>query len=106
MLTERERRCLDMDDSGERLKDIAFEMGVSSTRARQIIDKAKHKLATPVKWPELSRWSFNRIEQMGYTTKQEVRDVILSGELHHKSGEPLYGKKTHAEICEWLGISG
>lgn len=56
----------------------------------------------------LTARTINCLKAEEYQSKKEVRDAVLSGEIHPmpkgKNHIPNYGRKSHAEVLSWLGL--
>jgi len=99
---ERNRAIYDERQAGGvTLRELGEKYGLSKDRIRQIVAK-QHRLLNP---PEKLRWCHDLsirgqmvLRNMGFTSKQEVRDAMPIDFLD----SPNVGRKTDAEIRAWL----
>lgn len=114
MLNERQKKALDLKNSGSTFKEIAIALGVSPSRASQIVNHSKNVI---LRTEQSKHWIFglekktaNALISAGYCSKNSVVDAILSGEIgtYHNSVKgkvPGISHKTIAEIAKWAGIN-
>ena len=105
---ERALRANDMRMAGMTYKEIGVSLGVSLERARQlslkggrIKDAAK---LPPDEWADLSIRPRSALRALEYDTKEKIIEGIKSGAIVG-GGIPNYGKVSHAEVLQWLGIA-
>lgn len=109
VLSDRYAKAYEMREKGATYKEIGAEIGTGPQRARQIVLLAGFRLKQPPDpWAELSTRARNVLRAEGYDTKEKAIEGIMSGVLHpdatYPNEIPNYGRKTHKEVCDWLGI--
>ena len=108
LLSERYARALAMRREGFTYKKIGIELGVSRARASQMVQQAEQKLEKQNNYGDfkyLSVRARNCLLGAGYKTKEQVFQAVINGEIHTGSNSiQNYGKRSHLEVCEWLGI--
>ena len=110
MLNSRQEQALNLRQDGLTYKAIGERLGVCSQRARDIVKRAERCLRI---WPNndlmaLSARARNCLLCYDYDTREKVLQGVLSGDIRpcagYQNGLANYGKKTHKEVCDWLGI--
>ena len=103
-LTDRQAKAYSMRQSGFSYAAIAVELGVCSTRARQLVQRAEGVIkGSP--FTGLSTRASYWLLRKGFKNKAGVKEGILSGTLYYKNkGNRNVGIETYREVCKWVGI--
>lgn len=98
-LTERQRIALEMRRTGKKLHEIGDALGISTTRARQLIERAQF-IEEQSAWAEglPSRYVTTLIAR-GITSRSAVEEGVADGSLARLPG---IGKECYSTIVEWL----
>lgn len=98
-LTERQLRALEMRRAGKKLHEIGNELGISTTRARQLIERAQF-IENQSGWAEgLPSRYVTALIARGITSRAAVAEAVADGSL---SRLPGIGKECYSTIVEWL----
>lgn len=98
-LTERQLLALQMRRSGKKLHEIGLALGISTTRARQLIARAEF-IESQAVWAEgLPSRYVTALVARGLTSRAAVEAAIADGSLARLPG---IGKECYATVLEWL----
>jgi hypothetical protein len=104
LLDPRRRRIVELRESGKTFREIGEALGVSRSYAQSLYSRAvRRMLRSGDPLAALSQRARNCLAREGLETREQVIAVIARGLLHPQRN-PLYGPKTHAEICHWAGV--
>jgi uncharacterized protein (UPF0212 family) len=86
-------------------RDIHSDDGVANAALVEIADRLEE-----LKEDELyglSNMVRNICENRGWDSRAKIEAAVLSGELHPRAKPKVrwYGKISHAEVCQWLGVN-
>ena len=108
---QRRDRAFALRRQGKTFKEIGESLGVCDVRAREIYGRAREVLLGPGHWTDaLGVRTQNVLLNAGLNTVNEVKEAISSGKLRpHQGGAREmralnYGKKSHEELVEFLGM--
>lgn len=110
----RHQRVLRLRREGKTFREIGEHLGVSAGRARQVHESAERmeRLQPERRWLEgLSQRTISVLARAKLYTREDVEKAVREGRLSwsNKMRDPGYirdyGKKTHAEVLQWLGMS-
>jgi hypothetical protein len=102
-LDEYHNKLLQQRRHGRKLKDIAAELGRSSSRARQILaraERAEKKNSQECTFDGLNSRIRNCLLSYQITTVQQVKDSLKNGSI---KDIPNLGDVSIGEIINWLG---
>jgi transcriptional regulator len=106
MLSERQATILKLRNAGSTYKEIAQLHGLSATRIRAILHKAKtitNQANETVKWTHgLNKKTENLVISAGCIDKNSVIEALASGKFTKVSG---VGPKTIEAITKWANHS-
>lgn len=98
-LTERQLRALEMRRAGKKLHEIGDALGISTTRARQLIERAKF-IEDQSAWAEgLPSRYVTALVARGLTSRAAVEAAVADGSLARLPG---IGKDCFTTVSEWL----
>lgn len=98
-LTERQLLALQMRRDGKKLHEIGEALGISTTRARQLIERARF-IEDQSDWAEgLPSRYVAALVARGITSRAAVEASVNDGSLARLPG---IGKECYATIIEWL----
>lgn len=98
-LTERQMRASSLRREGKKLREIAAELQITTSRARQLIQRAR-LIEQQSSWAEglPSRYVTVLIAR-GITNRDQLAAAVADGSLARMPG---IGSKCHKTITEWL----
>lgn len=98
-LTDRQMRALAMRRDGMKLREIAAALNITSSRARQLIERARRIEEQPG-WAEGLPARFVRVLlARGIQDREQLQSAVADGSLARVAG---IGAKGHDVIAEWL----
>lgn len=112
-MTPQQRRDLAfaLRRQGKTFREIGKALGVCDVRAREIYARQREILIVPGHWTdELSVRIQNVLLNAGLNTMDEVENAIRTKRLNPNRNVPAefrtrnYGKKSHEELVEFLGM--
>lgn len=99
ILTERQRIALEMRRAGKKLHEIGEALDISTTRARQLIERAQF-IEDQSAWAEgLPSRYVTALVARGLTSRAAVEAAVTEGTL---SRLPGIGKDCYTTVIEWL----
>jgi hypothetical protein len=99
-LTERQTRALEMRREGKKLREIAAELHITTSRARQLIERAK-LIEDQASWAKgLPSRYVTVLVARGINDRGQLESAVADGSLARMPG---IGTKCHEAIVEWLG---
>jgi hypothetical protein len=98
-LTERQLLALQMRRDGKKLHEIGGALGISTTRARQLIERAQF-IESQSEWAEgLPSRYVTALVSRGITSRAAVETAVADGSLARLPG---VGKECYSTIIAWL----
>jgi hypothetical protein len=100
--------ALHMRDAGLKYREIAALLGVSIEQARGVVLRAQHLRDHPHWGQKLSTRLANGLKNTGCNSEDELAVARAAAALGAKRWAATYnfGKKSHAELIEWLTRHG
>jgi hypothetical protein len=99
-LTDRQMRALQMRRDGMKLREIAAALQITTSRARQLIERAK-LIEDQASWAEgLPSRYVTVLLSRGFAGRAQLESAVADGSL---SRMPGIGTKCYEVIVAWLG---
>lgn len=98
-LTERQLRALDMRRGGKKLREIAEALGITTSRARQLIERAEFIEQQSAWATGLPARYVGVLVARGICTREQLEVAVADGSLARMPG---IGPKCYDTIREWL----
>lgn len=99
MLTERQLRALDMRRRGQKLREIAEALGITTSRARQLIERAEFIEQQSAWAAGLPSRYIGVLLARGISARDQLEAAVADGSLARMPG---IGPKCYETIQEWL----
>lgn len=98
-LTDRQLRALEMRREGRKLREIAEALGITTSRARQLIERAE-LIEQQSAWAEgLPSRYVTALLARGFSSRDQLEAAVTDGSLARVPG---IGPKCYDTVCEWL----
>lgn len=103
--TKRNTEIFNLRKSGLTYKTIGTKFGVTPERVRIICLNELRRINRPkTPFDALPIRVENQLIKK-YSTKEDVYNAVVSGELAPNSNELMYGQKAHKCVCDWLCVN-